>query len=103
MEDAIVCGGGPAGLAAALWLGRYRRRTLVLDDGRQRNLHALTSHGYLSRDGASPQELLRSASEDLRSYDTVRVVRARADSVTRRGRDLTVGAGGREYTAHRLL
>lgn len=103
VEDAIVCGGGPAGLAAALWLGRYRRKTLVLDDDRQRNLPALVSHGYLSRDGTSPQELLRLARAEVRSYDTVRVVEARADKAARADGDFIVTAAGADFEARRLL
>ena len=59
--DAIVIGGGPAGLSAATWLARYRRTVLVLDSGEYRNRWADASHGYLSRDRASPAELLTRA------------------------------------------
>ncbi len=37
-QDAIVVGGGPAGLSAAVWPGRYRRNTLLVDAGEYRNL-----------------------------------------------------------------
>ena len=54
MFDVVVVGGGPAGLSAALMLGRCRRRVLVCDAGQPRNRHAQALHGYLTRDGVSP-------------------------------------------------
>lgn len=74
VHDAIVCGAGPAGLSSALWLGRYRRRTLVFDSGRQRNLSARATHGYLSRDGSSPGAVLEAGRADVGRYDSVRFV-----------------------------
>ncbi|HEX9369083.1 MAG TPA: NAD(P)/FAD-dependent oxidoreductase [Vicinamibacterales bacterium] len=71
MYDVIVVGAGPAGLSAALMLGRSRRRVLVCDTGTPRNAAARTIHGLLSRDGIAPLELLRIAREQLRPYDTV--------------------------------
>lgn len=55
--DAIVVGGGPAGLSAALWLARYRRRTLVLDDARPRNQAAWAVHGFPGIPDPSPDEI----------------------------------------------
>ena len=52
MLDAIVIGGGPAGLSAATWLARYRRTVLVLDSREYRNRWADASHGYFTRDPA---------------------------------------------------
>lgn len=69
--DAAVIGGGPAGLAAATWLGRYRRRTLVLDHGRYRNESVELSHGYLTRDPCPPGELLAAARRDVERYADV--------------------------------
>jgi thioredoxin reductase len=66
--DVIVVGGGPAGLSAALVLGRCRRRVLVCDAGKPRNAAAQAIHGYLSRDCFSPIELLRIGREELRPY-----------------------------------
>jgi thioredoxin reductase len=66
--DVIVIGGGPAGLSAALVLGRCRRRVLVCDAGHPRNAAAREMHGYLSRDGCSPLELLRIGREELGRY-----------------------------------
>jgi len=66
--DAIVVGGGPAGLAAATWLGRYRRRTLVVDHGQYRNRAVELSHGYLTMDPASPADLLEAARGGVDRY-----------------------------------
>lgn len=67
--DVIIIGGGPAGLSAAIILGRSRRRVLILDSGRPRNLRAKFMHGYLTRDGIKPLEFLRLGSEELKEYD----------------------------------
>jgi thioredoxin reductase len=71
MYDVIIVGAGPAGLSAALLLGRSRRRVLVCDTGRPRNAASRAMHGYLSRDGMPPLEFLATAREQLRQYDTV--------------------------------
>jgi thioredoxin reductase len=66
--DVVVIGAGPAGLSAALLLGRCRRRVVVCDAGRPRNAAAEALHGYLTRDGVPPRELLRLGREELRPY-----------------------------------
>jgi thioredoxin reductase len=69
--DCIIVGGGPAGLSAALMLGRCRRHVLLCDLGDQRNLRSHALHGYLTRDGVSPSEFLRLARAELGRYGTV--------------------------------
>ena len=71
MYDAIVVGGGTAGLSAALVLGRARRRVLVVDAGHPRNAPAAAAHGYFTRDGTPPHHLLAVGREQLRSYPSV--------------------------------
>jgi thioredoxin reductase len=66
--DVVVVGGGAAGLSAALVLGRARRSTLVVDAGAPRNAPAAHMHGFLSRDGTPPSELLAAARAELREY-----------------------------------
>lgn len=67
--DAIVIGGGAAGLSAALMLGRARRKTLVVDSGLPRNRFAAHMNGVLGHDGLDPAELLRKGREELAAYD----------------------------------
>jgi thioredoxin reductase len=69
--DAVVVGGGPAGLAAATWLARYRVRTLVVDAGEHRNRWAAQAHGYLGSDPVAPADLLARARKDLAAYPEV--------------------------------
>lgn len=69
--DVIVVGGGPAGLSAALVLGRCRRSVLLCDAGRQRNRAATEMHGYLTRDGVPPAGFLDLAHGELASYSHV--------------------------------
>ena len=82
--DVIVIGGGPAGLSAALWAARYRRRVLLVDAGEQRNRATLRSHGYLGADGISPGDLLTRGRADLVQYD-VAVQHSRVTTVRRSG------------------
>jgi thioredoxin reductase len=66
--DVMVIGGGAAGLSAALVLSRARRRVLVIDAGAPRNAPATHLHGYLSRDGIPPAELLAAGRHEVTSY-----------------------------------
>lgn len=66
--DVIVIGGGAAGLSAALVLTRARRRVLVIDGGAPRNQPAAHMHGYLSRDGLPPRDLLATGQDEVRGY-----------------------------------
>ena len=71
--DAVIVGAGPAGLSAALILGRCRRRVLVCDAGHPRNAVSHALHGFLTRDGIEPAELRRVGRDQLRCYPTVEV------------------------------
>lgn len=74
--DVIIVGAGPAGLNAALVLGRCRRKVLVFDDGRPRNAASPALHGFLSRDGIAPAELRRIGREQIARYESVRFIDA---------------------------
>jgi thioredoxin reductase len=66
--DVVVVGGGAAGLSGALVLARARRDVLVVDAGSPRNARAAHMHGFISRDGFPPAELLTVAREELTGY-----------------------------------
>jgi thioredoxin reductase len=69
--DVIIVGAGPAGLSAALILGRARRRVLICDSAKPRNASTRHLHGFLTRDGIAPAEFLCLAREQLAAYETV--------------------------------
>jgi thioredoxin reductase len=69
--DVIIVGGGPAGLSAALILGRCRRRVLLYDANEPRNARSERLSGFLSRDGLPPLELRRIGREQLAPYESV--------------------------------
>nr|WP_275100787.1 FAD-dependent oxidoreductase [Paenibacillus dendritiformis] len=69
--DCAIIGGGPAGLNAALVLGRARRRVALLDSNRPRNAVTHASHGFITRDGVTPSEFRRIAYEEVRRYPSV--------------------------------
>jgi thioredoxin reductase len=66
--DVVVIGGGAAGLSAALVLARARRTVAVVDAGAPRNAPAAHMHGFLSRDGLPPQDLLAVGRDEMTSY-----------------------------------
>jgi thioredoxin reductase len=90
-------------MAAALWLGRYRRKTLLLDAGNQRNLAAKQSHGYLGSDGVSPRRLIDDALADLKRYDTVEHRKETADGVRADGNSFIVTVGSAEHRTQRIV
>lgn len=69
----VVVGGGPAGLQAALTLGRVHRDVVLLDAGEGRNAPASAMHNFISRDGTPPAEFRRLAHAELAAYPTVEV------------------------------
>jgi thioredoxin reductase len=75
--DCIIVGAGPAGLSAALTLGRARRRVLVLDSGEPRNHAARAMHGVLGHDGLDPAALRARGAEELDRYG----IEVRAEAV----------------------
>jgi thioredoxin reductase len=102
--DCIIVGGGPAGLSAALQLGRCRRRVLLCDAGEQRNIRAQALHGYLTRDGTPPAEFLRLARAELGRYGTVECRELEiVDAVREDGRFTVRTADGTRLRARKLL
>jgi thioredoxin reductase len=102
--DIAVIGGGAAGLSAALVLSRALRKVVVVDAGAPRNAPAAHLHGYLSRDGLPPGELLASGRDEVRSYGGHIVTGTVTDLVAdgRSGFSILL-KGGQPISARRLL
>ncbi|MBM7839209.1 thioredoxin reductase [Alkalihalobacillus xiaoxiensis] len=73
MFDCIVVGGGPAGLNAALVLGRSKRNVMLIDENQARNAVTHESHGFITRDGVSPQQFRAAAHADLQTYPNLQI------------------------------
>lgn len=100
----IVIGGGPAGLSAALVLGRSNRTVLVCDSRQYRNDASRAMHGFLSRDGTPPAELLEVAREQLRAYAVeIREVWVEAAARSPDGGFTVTLAGGEQVRSRKLL
>jgi thioredoxin reductase len=69
--EVIIIGGGPAGMSAALVLGRSRIKTLILNTEQPRNIVTTHSHGFLTQDGVHPSEILNIAKTQLTKYSSV--------------------------------
>jgi thioredoxin reductase len=104
MNDVIIIGGSFAGLAGALQLGRARRKVTVLDTGLPRNRFAGHSHGLLGHDHKPPVDILAEARRQLVRYPTIKLVNARADSISGAIDDFSVlTADGESLRARRLI
>ena len=101
--DVVVVGGGAGGLNAALVLARARRSVLVIDAGLPRNRFAAHMHGFLTRDGFPPGELLELGRAEVLGYGAT-IVEARATTVTGEAGDFEVVLDdGRAVHARRLV
>lgn len=101
--DAVIVGGGPAGLSAALVLARCRRRLAVVDEGHGRNRAALELHGFLTRDGTPPGEFIRLGYGELAKYHVPVVHRRAVDAAFESGEFRVVLDTGESLRARKLL
>ena len=84
--DCAIIGGGPAGLNAALVLGRARRNTILFDNNNPRNAVTQESHGFITRDGIKPKEFREIAHRDIAKYPSVMYEKTEIISITKKGR-----------------
>ncbi len=104
LYDALIVGGGPTGLSAALVLGRCRRRVLVIDAGEPRNAPSEGVRGFLSRDGIPPRDLLEIARKQLKNYPCVEFISSEATKAELENKFFIIETReGRRFQGRRLL
>lgn len=102
--DVIIVGGGPAGMSAALVLGRCCRRVLVCGAGATRNSRSHAAWNYLTRDGIRPAEFSRIAREELSRYENIEIRDSEVvDAAGSDDRFEVVLRGGKRHFARKLL
>lgn len=102
--DCIIIGAGPAGLSAALMLGRCRRQVLVCDAGQPRNAQSTGIHNYLTRDGTRPAEFLDLARKEVSGYPSIEFRQVEVLDATRSPDGFRlVCADGHQLAARKLL
>jgi thioredoxin reductase len=101
--DVIIVGGGPAGLSAALALGRARKRVLLCDSGPRRNAAAEQLHNFVTRDGAPPDEFRRIGRQQLETYPNVEARDTRVDAVAGAKGAFRVTLGAEVVEGRRLI
>jgi thioredoxin reductase len=83
--DCAIIGGGPAGLNAALVLGRARRKVVLFDNNKPRNAVTQESHGFVTRDGVTPTEFRRIAQEEIEKYPSVEFQQSKVAAISKNG------------------
>ena len=101
--DVVIVGGGPAGLSAALALGRARKRVLLCDSGPRRNVAAEHIHNFVTRDGTPPDEFRRVGRQQLSIYSNVEARNIRVESISGTRGAFQVGLSSGSVAARRLL
>lgn len=103
MYDVIVIGGGAAGLAATLTLGRTLKQTLVLDNGTNRNRVTQHSHGFLTQDGVTPADLRQKARADVAKYEHVSFATETVTGLEKVANHFVVTTDQASYQARKVL
>ncbi|WP_025114199.1 NAD(P)/FAD-dependent oxidoreductase [Lysinibacillus fusiformis] len=104
--DCMIIGGGPAGLSAALTLGRARRKVVLFDNGKNRNRVTQESHGFLTRDGIKPQEFKNIARKDIKSYPSISIMDQTVIEITKddkSGLFLVYTSENNSYVSEKIL
>ncbi|WP_395894379.1 NAD(P)/FAD-dependent oxidoreductase [Bacillus safensis subsp. safensis] len=88
--DCAIIGGGPAGLSAALVVGRGRKQVTVFDDELPRNRVTQESHGFITNDGMTPFEIRQAGEADLQKYPNITIKRSRIIDIQKKEESFTL-------------
>jgi thioredoxin reductase len=104
LHDVIIVGGGPAGLNAAVVLGRCRRKVLLFDTEQYRNSYSHGMHNFLTRDDILPTDFLKICQGEIKKYGVERIIK-RIVKAHKNTDDVFVAKDedGKEYYAKKLL
>ncbi|MFY0760898.1 NAD(P)/FAD-dependent oxidoreductase [Metabacillus dongyingensis] len=105
MLDCAIIGGGPAGLNAALVLGRARRSVILFDNDQPRNAVTHESHGFITRDGVSPREFRDLAHQDIRKYPSVQTKKVKIAEIQRESSSIfkLITQEGMSYLSRKII
>ncbi|MFD0616600.1 NAD(P)/FAD-dependent oxidoreductase [Paenibacillus sp. GCM10027629] len=104
LMDVVIVGGGPAGLSAALLLGRSCRLVVVIDEGKARNSVTYESHGYLTRDGVKPSDFKEIAIAQMKAYTNVHIEQDVVEQVQQeQGIFRTLTRGGHTFSSKKII
>ena len=103
MYDVIIIGGGPAGLNAAMLLGRSRRKVVVFDSREPRNRWSDSMNGFLTNDGINPAEFIRQGRAELAKYSIELIDKKVATATYSKGSFIVNDADGKVYESRKLL
>ena len=103
MYDVIIIGGGPAGLNAAMLLGRSRRKVVVFDSGKPRNRWAVSMNGFLSSDGMKPSDFIKKGRAELEKYGVEIIDKEVATATYSKGSFVVDDVEGTVYRSRKLL
>jgi len=101
--DVVVIGGGSAGMAAALVFARGQLNVVVVDSQNARNRVVQHTHGFFTRDGASPVEIRTAARQQLERYPSIDVVDGRVEHVAQTDAGFDVVVGDTTYATQRVV
>ncbi len=101
--DIVIIGGGPAGMSAALVLGRSRINTVVLNTENARNSISTHSHGFLTQDGKHPSEIFSIAKRQLEKYPSVNYKKEKALSLEKTADGFLIKTDLGSYTSERVI
>ncbi|MCE4049231.1 MULTISPECIES: NAD(P)/FAD-dependent oxidoreductase [Bacillaceae] len=102
--DCVVVGGGPAGLNAALVLGRAKKKIILFDENKPRNAVTHESHGFITRDKIKPSEFKQIALEDLKAYPEITIKNQRVyDIKTENDHFVILTSDGLTYQSRKII
>ncbi|MBX0334425.1 NAD(P)/FAD-dependent oxidoreductase [Pontibacter sp. HSC-14F20] len=101
--DVIIIGGGPAGLNAAMILGRSRRKVLLFDSGKPRNRWSTSMNGFLSSDGVKPSDFIKKGREELQKYHVQIIDRLVETATYSKGQYIIDDQDGNVYHSRKML